>query len=159
MQNKPLKKVLTIVFIFAFVSGCGFKKINDPNLKFYSIGDIKLSGNKQLGLVIQNKLKLSSSTGSKNTLFLNINLEKYKTTREKDSSNKITKYDIKLIANISIKTSSEIIERKFETIDFYDVSSDYSDTIRAQKNLESELAKNIADELISYLKFKFNNDI
>ena len=154
-----MKKILTIVFIFAFVSGCGFKKINDPNLKFYSIGDIKLSGNKQLGLVIQNKLKLSSSTGSKNTLFLNINLEKYKTTREKDSSNKITKYDIKLIANISIKTSSEIIERKFETIDFYDVSSDYSDTIRAQKNLESELAKNIADELISYLKFKFNNDI
>ena len=135
------------------------KKINDPNLKFYSIGDIKLSGNKQLGLVIQNKLKLSSSTGSKNTLFLDINLEKYKTTREKNSSNKITKYDIKLIANISIKTSSEIIERKFETIDFYDVSSDYSDTIRAQKNLESELAKNIADELISYLKFKFNNDI
>tara|TARA_Y100000996_G_C22089704_1_gene465209 strand:- start:62 stop:529 length:468 start_codon:yes stop_codon:yes gene_type:complete len=154
-----MKKILTIVFIFAFVSGCGFKKINDPNLKFYSIGDIKLSGNKQLGLVIQNKLKLSSSTGSKNTLFLDINLEKYKTTREKDSSNKITKYDIKLIANISIKTSSEIIERKFETIDFYDVSSDYSDTIRAQKNLESELAKNIADELISYLKFKFNNDI
>ena len=154
-----MKKILTIVFIFAFVSGCGFKKINDPNLKFYSIGDIKLSGNKQLGLVIQNKLKLSSSIGSKNTLFLDINLEKYKTTREKDSSNKITKYDIKLIANISIKTSSEIIERKFETIDFYDVSSDYSDTIRAQKNLESELAKNIADELISYLKFKFNNDI
>ena len=154
-----MKKILTIVFIFAFVSGCGFKKINDPNLKFYSIGDIKLSGNKQLGLVIQNKLKLSSSTGSKNTLFLDINLEKYKTTREKDSSNKITKYDIKLIANISIKTSSEIIERKFETIDFYDVSSNYSDTIRAQKNLESELAKNIADELISYLKFKFNNDI
>ena len=154
-----MKKILTIVFIFAFVSGGGFKKINDPNLKFYSIGDIKLSGNKQLGLVIQNKLKLSSSTGSKNTLFLDINLEKYKTTREKDSSNKITKYDIKLIANISIKTSSEIIERKFETIDFYDVSSDYSDTIRAQKNLESELAKNIADELISYLKFKFNNDI
>ena len=65
-----MKKVLTIVFIFAFVSGCGFKKINDPNLKFYSIGDIKLSGNKQLGLVIQNKLKLSSSTGSKNTLFI-----------------------------------------------------------------------------------------
>ena len=154
-----MKKILTIVFIFAFVSGCGFKKINDPNLKFYSIGDIKLSGNKQLGLVIQNKLKLSSSTGSKNTLFLDINLEKYKTTREKDSSNKITKYDIKLIANILIKTSSEIIERKFETIDFYDVSSDYSDTIRAQKNLESELAKNIADELINYLKFKFNNDI
>ena len=154
-----MKKILTIVFIFAFVSGCGFKKINDPNLKFYSIGDIKLSGNKQLGLVIQNKLKLSSSKGSKNTLFLNINLEKYKTTREKDSSNKITKYDIKLIANISIKTSSEIIEKKFETIDFYDVSSDYSNTIRAQKNLENELAKNIADELISYLKFKFNNDI
>ena len=154
-----MKKILTIVFIFAFVSGCGFKKINDPNLKFYSIGDIKLSGNKQLGLVIQNKLKLSSSTGSKNTLFLDINLEKYKTTREKDSSNKITKYDIKLIANSLIKTSSEIIERKFETIDFYDVSSDYSDTIRAQKNLESELAKNIADELINYLKFKFNNDI
>ena len=153
-----MKKILTIVFIFTFVSGCSFKKINDPNLKFYSIGDIKLSGNKQLGLVIQNKLKLSSSTGSKNTLFLDINLEKYKTTRER-SSNKITKYDIKLIANISIKTSSEIIERKFETIDFYDVSSDYSDTIRAQKNLESELAKNIADELISYLKFKFNNDI
>ena len=154
-----MKKILTIIFVFVLVSGCGFKKINDPNLKFYSIGDIKLSGNKQLGLVIQNKLKLSSSTGSKNTLFLDINLEKYKTTREKDSSNKITKYDIKLIANISIKTSSEIIERKFETIDFYDVSSDYSNTIRAQKNLENELAKNIADELINYLKLKFNNDI
>ena len=82
-----------------------------------------------------------------------------KQPEREDSSNKITKYNIKLIANIKIKTSSEIIERKFETIDFYDVSSDYSDTIRAQKNLESELAKNIADELISYLKFKFNNDI
>tara|TARA_Y100001935_G_scaffold244034_1_gene236046 strand:- start:513 stop:980 length:468 start_codon:yes stop_codon:yes gene_type:complete len=154
-----MKKILTIIFVFVLVSGCGFKKINDPNLKFYSIGDIKLSGNKQLGLVIQNKLKLSSSKDSKNTLFLNINLEKYKTTREKDSTNKITKYDIKLIANISIKTSSEILEKKLETIDFYDVSSDYSNTIRAQKNLENELAKNIADELINYLKLKFNNDI
>ena len=154
-----MKKILTIIFVFVLVSGCGFKKINDPNLKFYSIGDIKLSGNKQLGLVIQNKLKLSSSKNSKNTLFLNINLEKYKTTREKDSTNKITKYDIKLIANISIKTSSEILEKKLETIDFYDVSSDYSNTIRAQKNLENELAKNIADELINYLKLKFNNDI
>ena len=96
---------------------------------------------------------------SKNTLFLSINLEKNKTMREKDSSNKITKYDIKLIANISIKTSSEILEKKFETMDFYDVSSDYSNTIRAQKNLENELAKNIADALINYLKLKFNNDI
>ena len=44
-------------------------------------------------------------------------------------------------------------------MDFYDVSSDYSNTIRAQKNLENELAKNIADALINYLKLKFNNDI
>ena len=154
-----MKRTLTIIFIFLFISGCGFKKINDPDLKFYSIGDIKLSGNKQLGLVIQNKLRLSSNKDSKNTLFLSIDLEKNKTMREKDSSNKITKYDIELIANISIKTSSEILEKKFETMDFYDVSSDYSNTIRAQKNLENELAKNIADALINYLKLKFNNDI
>tara|TARA_Y100001970_G_scaffold291170_1_gene427356 strand:+ start:1529 stop:1996 length:468 start_codon:yes stop_codon:yes gene_type:complete len=154
-----MKKILTITFLFVLLSGCGFKKINEPNLKFYSIGDIKLSGNKQLGLVIQNKLKLSSNKDSKNTLFLNITLEKNKTMREKNSSNKITKYDIKLIANISIKTSSEILEKKFETMDFFDVSSDYSSTIRAQKNLENELAKNIADALINYLKLKFNNDI
>ena len=154
-----MKRTLTIIFIFLFISSCGFKKINDPNLKFYSIGNVNLSGNKQLGLVIQNKLRLSSNKDSKNALFLNINLEKSKTIREKDSSNKITNYDIKLIANISIKTSSEILEKEFETMDFYDVSSDYSNTIRAQKNLENELAKNIADELINYLKLKFNNDI
>ena len=154
-----MKKKLTIILLFVFLNSCGFKKINDPDLKFYSIGDIKLSGNKQLGLVIQNKLNLSSNKDSKNTLFLTINLEKNKTMREKDSSNKITKYNIQLTANISIKTTSEIIEKKFETIDFYDVTSDYSNTIRAQKNLENELARNIADELISYLKLKFNNDI
>ena len=154
-----MKKTLAIIFIFLLVSGCGFKKINDPNLKFYSIGDIKLSGNKQLGLVIQNKLKLSSNKDSKNTLFLNINLEKNKTMREKDSSNKITKYDIKLTADVSIKTASEILEKKFETMDFYDVTTNYSNTIRAQKNLENELARSIADELINYLKLKFNNDI
>ena len=154
-----MKRTLAIIFIFLLNTGCGFKKINDPNLKFYSIGDIKLSGNKQLGLVIQNKLKLSSNKDSKNTLFLNINLEKNKTMKEKDSSNKITKYDIKLTANVSIKTASEILEKKFETTDFYDVTSNYSNTIRAQKNLENELARNIADELINYLKLKFNNDI
>ncbi len=154
-----MKKTLAIIFIFLLVSGCGFKKINDPNLKFYSIGDIKLSGNKQLGLVIQNKLKLSSNKDSKNTLFLNINLEKNKTMKEKDSSNKITKYDIKLTADVSIKTASEILEKKFETMDFYDVTTNYSNTIRAQKNLENELARSIADELINYLKLKFNNDI
>tara|TARA_Y100001936_G_C15619044_1_gene430658 strand:- start:49 stop:513 length:465 start_codon:yes stop_codon:yes gene_type:complete len=154
-----MKKTLAIIFIFLLISGCGFKKINDPNLKFYSIGDIKLSGNKQLGLVIQNKLKLSSNKDSKNTLFLNINLEKNKTMKEKDSSNKITKYDIKLTADVSIKTASEILEKKFETMDFYDVTTNYSNTIRAQKNLENELARSIADELINYLKLKFNNDI
>ena len=154
-----MKKILTITFLFVLLSGCGFKKINEPNLKFYSIGDIKLSGNKQLGLVIQNKLKLSSNKDSKNTLFLNINLEKNKTMKEKDSSNKITKYDIKLTADVSIKTASEILEKKFETMDFYDVTTNYSNTIRAQKNLENELARSIADELINYLKLKFNNDI
>ena len=154
-----MKRTLAIIFIFLLNTGCGFKKINDPNLKFYSIGDIKLSGNKQLGLVIQNKLKLSSNKDSKNTLFLNINLEKNKTMKEKDSSNKITKYDIKLTADVSIKTASEILEKKFETMDFYDVTTNYSNTIRAQKNLENELARSIADELINYLKLKFNNDI
>ena len=50
-----MKRTLTIIFIFLFISGCGFKKINDPDLKFYSIGDIKLSGNKREILAMKRK--------------------------------------------------------------------------------------------------------
>ena len=90
-------RILTSVFIFFGVSNCGFTVVNkDIN---YKIIKIETSGDARVNFLLKNKLlQTSASEKSYNIKKLNTLKENYK---EKDISNKVTKYEIKLITKIN----------------------------------------------------------
>ncbi len=151
-------RIIIFFSLFIFLNNCGFKKINDPSSRTFSIGDIEIIGEKKLGLEIQNRVVVSSNKDSENTLFLKLNLSKIKTVKEKDITNKVTKYNIELSSNIEIKSNNEIIEKTFIERGDYSVSSNFTDTMRSEKNLENTLANRIAEDLVNFLKIRYRND-
>ncbi len=84
---------------------------------------------------------------------------KEKGIKEKNDSNQITKYQIKVNTSVIINNLISGTKRNlnFSVDGSYDVSNNHSTTINNQNNLEKNLAKEIADLIIKELILK-NND-
>ena len=143
------------LLIFLLVTNCGFKTINDPSLNTYTVGDIKIVGDKKIGLIMQNQLMVASSKKSSNVLFFDITIKNEKSIKEKNISNKITKYNLTLNVTVRIKSENEIYQKNYRQSGSYDVSQNFSDTLRSEKNLETSLAAKISEKVINFLKIKY----
>ena len=78
--------------ILFLLTGCGFKVLDQNQLKNYKIIEIRESGDKKTNFFIKNELyNLLNSKNSANDLVINIDTSKEKTIKEKNkkSDNKI----------------------------------------------------------------------
>lgn len=149
-------------FIFAsfllmlLISGCGFKVVDKTPLKNYIIEEIETKGDKKSGYIIKSIfLKTIENKGAKK-LKISINTSKVKEVKEKNSNNRITKYEINLSTEVTIEylDNDQIKIYKNTMKGSYDVSDNHTTTINNQKNLEKTLAKRSAEALIKELIIK-----
>ena len=97
------------LFFFLFLlSSCGFKVVTNTNN--YKFDDIIISGDKRVNYTLKNKLISSSNTKSINVIKLNIFTNKEKIIKEKNISNKVTKYEIKINAKVDFSFIKNGIE-------------------------------------------------
>ena len=90
--------IFAYVLIVFLLAGCGFKILDQNQLKNYKILEIRESGDKKTNFFIKNKLyNLLNSNNSTNELVINIETYKDKAIKEKNKKNQITKYNIKII--------------------------------------------------------------
>ena len=132
--------------ILFLLTGCGFKVLDQNQLKNYNIIEIRESGDKKTNFFIKNELyNLLNSKNSANDLVINIDTSKEKTIKEKNKKNQITKYNIKInstielnFINLNLKKTINLNEENF-----YDVNVSHNATQNNERNTE----KNIIDEL------------
>ena len=146
------------LFFFLFLlSSCGFKVVTNTNN--YNFDDIIISGDKRVNYTLKNKLISSSNTKSTNVIKLNIFTDKEKIIKEKNISNKVTKYEIKINAKVDYSFIKNGIEDNLTIVKtgFYDVGTRYSETLNNEKKLTNILIDRLTKEIIKNLNIKLND--
>lgn len=146
------------LFFFLFLlSSCGFKVVTNTNN--YKFDDIYISGDKRVNYTLKNKLISSSNPESINVIKLNIFTNKEKIIKEKNISNKVTKYEIKINAKVDFSFIKNSIKDNLTIVKtgFYDVGTRYSETLNNEKKLTNLLIDSLAKEIIKNLNIKLND--
>ena len=146
------------LFFFLFLlSSCGFKVVTNTNN--YKFDDIIVSGDKRVNYTLKNKLISSSNTKSTNVIKLNIFTDKEKIIKEKNISNKVTKYEIKINAKVDFSFIKNGMKDNLTIVKtgFYDVGTRYSETLNNEKKLTNLLIDSLTKEIIKNLNIKLND--
>ena len=154
-----MKKYLNIIIIFLLFSACGFKVVNQSELRNYYILNVKTEGDKRISYLIKNNLLNSLKDQNKQPLDIELNIRKLKSIKEKNIKNEITKYQISIntivkIQNKDIVDKDQIVITK---IGEYVVSDQYSQTINNEKKLINILTNDLSEEIIFKLSEKLND--
>ena len=153
-----MKAKFFISFICILVlSGCGYSLSNVE--KNYRVTNINTEGNTKTNFKLKNKILITSQKGSSNLIELNIKTKIDKSIKEKNISNQINKYQIKITTLVNYKSLNKDKEGEFEIIKFgnYNVSKKYSQTLNSEKSIINSLINEIADEINENLSLNFND--
>ena len=156
-----MKKLISVIniLVFLFLTSCGFKMINNNQLKEFSIADITTTGDKKINYNIRNKLLFNSKDNAKKLINIKLNTTKNKSVKERNIKNEITKYEI--VINVKVEFNV-LMKNNFKNITVsksadYSVAEQYSQTLNNEKNLIEYLSEDIAEEILSELALKLND--
>ena len=153
---KKISYLFLLLFILINTAACnGYKPIfSSSNLKF-KIADYSISGDKNLGTQIYNKLyNISRSTeinSEVKNIYILINTSKEKKATAKDSAGKILGYKINLSASITIKdvmTGNKILSENFSYSSTYKTQDQYFNTVKLENQTTEYLIENIYQDLL-----------
>ena len=90
---------------------------------------------------------------------LEIDTKKFKSIKEKNISNQITKYEIKIIAKIKYSVISKNISGNFNISKngIYNVSSRHSETLNNENNLIGLLVDDLSENILENLAAEIND--
>tara|TARA_B100000902_G_C26675535_1_gene605227 strand:+ start:107 stop:574 length:468 start_codon:yes stop_codon:yes gene_type:complete len=154
-----MKKYLNIIIIFLLFSACGFKVVNQSELRNYYILNVKTEGDKRISYLIKNNLLNSLKDQNKQPLDIELNIQKLKSIKEKNIKNEITKYQISINTIVKIK-NKDIVDKDqifITKIGEYVVSDQYSQTINNEKKLINILTNDLSEEIIFKLSEQLND--
>ena len=154
-----MKKIFFQIFIVLLITtSCGFKVYNQAELINFSAEEIRTTGDSRINYNLKNKLISSLKNDYKEKIILIIETKKNKTIKEKNIKNEITKYQISINANIKIESTDFnvepfVVQEKGD----YNVSSQHSQSINAEKKLIRQLSNNLGDKILEELLFRIND--
>ena len=156
MQIK--NKLVFFLTIVILIYGCGYKNIHQGD-SLIEINNIKTTGDNQIGNKLKSQIKLISSSEGINKINLNFNIKKNKRVKEKDITEKVTKYVVTLTVNLKLEEikNNAKLENVFEKDIQYVIAKNHSDTIAKEKEAIKSLTKQISEEVISFLNIYFRN--
>ena len=145
-------KILLYIIIIIGLSSCGYSRLNDQSSEF-KFNSIEINGDKRLSYILKNNLNLLSSSKSKKSYNLLINLTDSKTSKIKDKIGKTTRFNVVLNADLKLTDDNKIIKnRSFTVNNDYDVSNNHSDTIRNEKKSIQNNIDSLSAEIAKYIQ-------
>ena len=154
---KKLKFNSVLFLIFYLVSSCGFKVVNQNELKNFSVVDITSSGDVRINYEIKNKLLFKSEKNLNKKIIINLETEKKKVIKEKNIKNEITKYQIEITSKISFyEPGGNLNNQKFTVTELgeYKVTKQYSKTLNHEKKITQRLTDKLIDKILDQLIIK-----
>ena len=158
---KKKKKIILALIVLIILNNCGYKVINKSQFSNLKVESFLTEGDNKLNFFIKNKLqKVLSNNQGDERIYLKLKTIKEKEVKEKNDSNRITKYQIKINTTVMLnyldtgKTQNFNISVKGN----YDVSDNHSSTINNQNDLEKNLSDETVDLIIKELILKINDN-
>ena len=154
-----MKLKTLIILIFAiFLTGCGFKIVNQNYLNDYKLTEVNIEGDNRISYLLKNKLKIFKQTGSKD-LKIDITINKIKNINEKNIQNQITKYGIMITVNVKFYIAEKNLMDNFTITKsgVYSVNDRYSETVNIEKRLVENMVNNINEQILRNLRTKLND--
>ena len=151
-------KLITIAISLILLTGCGFKIIDKRELLNFNIKEISTNGDKRINFELKNKLSDYNNTNSSKVIKIELDTKKNKSIKEKNISNEITKYQIKVVVNVKlIKTDNTnnlefTIEREWD----YVVADKFSQTLNNEKKIIRNITEKISESIIGEIINKLN---
>ena len=151
-------KLITIAISFILLTGCGFKVIDKRELLNFNIKEISTNGDKRINFELKNKLSDYNDTNSSKVIKIELDTKKTKSIKEKNISNEITKYQIKVLVNVKlIKTdNTNNLEFTIEREGDYVVADKFSQTLNNEKKLIHNIIEKISESIIGEIINKLN---
>lgn len=150
--------VLNPLIILLLICSCSYQKMNSLDQKKFDIQEFEIEGEAREAFIIQKKIQRFSNKDSENKIKILINLKKNKTIQEKNIQNKVTKYNLTLIADVRIieLNSNNEIKRNFVSNKTYAVTDSYSDTVNNSKEASNSLINTIVNEILDQLRIYYD---
>ena len=151
-------KLITIDISLILLTGCGFKIIDKRELLNFNIKEISTNGDKRINFELKNKLSDYNDTNSSKVIRIELDTKKTKSIKEKNISNEITKYQIKVVVNVKlIKTdNTNNLEFTIEREGDYVVADKFSQTLNNEKKLIRNITEKISESIIGEIINKLN---
>jgi outer membrane lipopolysaccharide assembly protein LptE/RlpB len=145
-----LKKNIIILSLILFLTNCGFTPIylKNNNLNF-SIEEIKYTGDRDLNNFLKINLDRYKSEKINNKIFINGETKYKKNILSKDSTGKITSYQLEVEVEFVIKSTNKKIRITEKKI--IDSMDDKFEEARYEKSIKKSFANSISKKLISEL--------
>ena len=151
-------KLITISISLILLTGCGFKVIDKRELLNFNIKEISTNGDKRINFELKNKLSDYNNTDSSKVIKIELDTKKTKSIKEKNISNEITKYQIKVLVSVKlIKTdNTNNLEFTIEREGDYIVADKFSQTLTNEKKLIRNITEKISESIIGEIINKLN---
>ena len=146
-------KIISILVFLILLSSCGFKPINQKNGNLINFRNIKVTGEQRIAYALKNNLLLISNKNSKNNYDAEIKINKKKNSKIKNSSGKITRYELSINVSLELTNLDDNIKinKSFVRSGDYNVAVIHSDTIDNEKNLTKNIIQQISDDAINFI--------
>tara|TARA_A100001015_G_scaffold239815_1_gene273255 strand:- start:4392 stop:4865 length:474 start_codon:yes stop_codon:yes gene_type:complete len=151
-------KLITIAISLILLTGCGFKIVDKRELLNFNIKEISTIGDKRINFELKNKLSGYNDTNSSKVFKIELDTKKTKSIKEKNISNEITKYQIKVIVNVKLIKidNTNNLEFTIEREGDYVVADKFSQTLNNEKKLIRNITEKISESIIGEIINKFN---
>jgi len=151
-------KLITIAISLVLLTGCGFKIIDKRELLNFNIKEISTIGDRRINFELKNKLSDYNNTDSSKVIKIELDTKKTKSIKEKNISNEITKYQIKVLVSVKlIKTdNTNNLEFTVEREGDYVVADKFSQTLNNEKKLIRNISEEIYEDIIGEIINKLN---
>ena len=145
-----LKKNIITLFLIFFLTNCGFTPIylNNKNINF-SIEKIDYIGDRDLNNYLKINLDRYKNKKNNNKISIQVETRYEKNILSKDSTGKITSYQLEVKAIFVIKSTNKkirIVEKKI-----IDSMDDKFEEARREKSVKRSFASSISNKLLSEL--------
>ena len=151
-------KLITIAISLVLLTGCGFKIIDKRELLNFNIKEISTNGDKRINFELKNKLSDYNDTNSSKVIRIELDTKKTKSIKEKNISNEITKYQIKVVVNVKLIkiNNTNNLEFTIEREGDYVVADKFSQTLNNEKKLIRNITEKISESIIGEIINKLN---
>ena len=144
--------IIFIFLVYTLLTSCGFKKINQSESVIH-LQNISINGENRISYLLKNNILVISNSDAQSKYDLEIDLKKTKSNKIKDSTGKVTRFNIEISANLNLQNyyDTEVISKTFSKNTNYEIADNHSKTVSNEKTAIKLTVQELSEEIKKFI--------